>query len=405
MEWLTALIGAMVGMLIGVVLMWRQRHSAAAVARRLMEQSQAQRIDELDRIVAQLKDSFAALSRAALADNSEEFLKLARTSLAEQTSRGEEKLESRKKLIDAALDAVKAKMTEVGTSLQEIEKQRRESYGGLVKHMQGVAHATATLQETTEQLRHALASPQARGHWGERMAEDVLRMAGMVEGVNYTKQAQGAEGTRPDFTFPLPGGLRVNMDVKFPGSNYLAYLNASEEGLAESCKKVFLRDVRNRIKEVTKREYIDPSDGTLDYVLVFIPNEHIYGFVQANDPTLIDDALRAKVVLCSPLTLYAVLSVIRQSVENFQLERASNEILQLLLDFRKQWDRYLETVDRMGRRLEEAMKAYHEMTTTRAHQLDRQLSRVEDLRARRSVALPDYVSGPAPDGPGGGGRS
>ena len=378
---------AILGMVIGAgtilaVVMLRRRQ-AAELARELIASAQKDKLEDLDRITAQLKEAFGSLSREALAVNSAEFLKLARTRLEQETARGEQTLEGKKKLIDATLETIKAKMTEVGTALQTVEKERRESHGGLVKHLQNVSQVTANLQETADQLHQALASPQARGQWGERMAEDVLRLAGMVEGVNYTRQTQVAEGTRPDFTFMLPRDLRVNMDVKFPGSNYLAYLDASDETAAENAKKAFVRDVRDRVKEVTKREYIDPAGGTVDYVLVFIPNEQIYGFIHQNDPGLLDDAMRMKVVLCSPLTLYAILAVIRQSVENFQLERASNAILQLLADFRKQWDKYVETVERMGKRLEDTMSAYHEITTTRTRLLERQMDKIDDLQAER----------------------
>src|SRR3712207_8703452 len=53
-------------------------------------------------------------------------------------------------------------------------------------------------------------------------SEDVLRLAGFVEGVNYVKQRViEGRGTRPDFTFSLPRGHVVHMDAKFPAANYL----------------------------------------------------------------------------------------------------------------------------------------------------------------------------------------
>ena len=376
------ILGVVIGAGVVLAVVMLRRRAATDVARELIASAQQDKLEDLDRIIAQLKDAFGALSREALSANSEEFLKLARTKLEQETSKGAQTLEGKKKLIDATLETVRTKMAEVSTALQTVEKERRESHGGLTKHLQNVSQVTASLQETTDQLRQALAGSQTRGQWGERMAEDVLRLAGMIEGVNYTKQTQAADGTRPDFTFLLPRDLRVNMDVKFPGKNYLAYLDAPDESSAEGLKKAFICDVRARVKEVVKREgYIDPAGGTVDYVLVFIPNEQIYGFIHQHDPTLLDDAIKMKVVLCSPLTLYAILAVIRQSVENFQLERASNDILELLAEFRKQWNKYVETVDRMGKRLEDVMTAYQEMTTTRTRQLERQMDKIDNLRA------------------------
>ena len=114
------------------------------------------------------------------------------------------------------------------------------------------------LAETTQSLREALSSTTARGQWGERMAEDVLRLAGFVDGVNYRKrQAIAGSGGIPDYTFLLPQGLSLHMDVKFPLNNYLRFLDASSDVERERHRKEFLKDVRLRLKEVTSRGYGD----------------------------------------------------------------------------------------------------------------------------------------------------
>ena len=99
-----------------------------------------------------------------------------------------------------------------------------------------------------------------------------------------------------------------------------------------STEEEFIRDAKQRVKEILTRGYIDPEHGTLDYVLLFIPNEQVYGFIHEHAPDFLDDALRQKVVLCSPYTLFAILGVIRQTLENFNLSQKTNEILQLQED-------------------------------------------------------------------------
>jgi DNA recombination protein RmuC len=212
------------------------------------------------------------------------------------------------------------------------------------------------------------------------MAEDVLRLAGFIEGVQYHKQQQVPGGTsRPDFTFYVQGQL-LNMDVKTPMVEYQRYLASSTDQEGEAAAKAFRRDVRARIKEVATRDYIDPEGGTLDYMLVFIPNEQVYGFIHENDPELLDEALQKKVVLCSPLTLFAILAVIRQASENFKLAQQTNEILKALGGFNKQWDMFKEQMERVNRSLESSRKAYSELMETRTRQLDRQVDRVDGLR-------------------------
>jgi DNA recombination protein RmuC len=365
------------------VFLWLLRRREDDLATRLASEAQQARAEEMAALVQQLQTAFSSLSREALSANAGDFLKLAKPLFDQQITLGDQTLESKKKLIDARLEAMNGTLNTLNSLIQNVEKQRAESQGALQRHLETNADATRRLQLTTGQLREALANPQRRGQWGERMAEDVLRLAGFAEGVNYHKQQILADGGKPDFTFLLPGDRRVHMDVKFPLVNYLKVLDAPDDAGRAQATDQFLKDVRKRIKEVTGREYIDPAAGTVDYVLVFIPNEQVYGFIHEHDAALLDDALRSKVVLCSPLTLYAILAVVRQAVENFRFEQGSKKILDHLGEFQKQWGKFVETMERMGRKLEEARNEYDELKTTRTRLLERQLDKIEDLRAAR----------------------
>jgi DNA recombination protein RmuC len=151
----------------------------------------------------------------------------------------------------------------------------------------------------------------------------------------------------------------------------------------------FLRDVRNRMKAVTTRDSINPEQRTLDYVLLFIPNEHLYAFIHEQDPSLLDAGMRSRVVLCSPLTLFAILGVIRRAIDNFTLEQTSAEILSLLGAFNKQWVAFRDKLLLVGKRIDEAGKEYEALTTTRRRQLEKPLRRIEELRARRRAPSTD----------------
>src|SRR5438445_18486 len=124
----------------------------------------------------------------------------------------------------------------------------------------------------------ARASPKARGQWGERMADDVLRLAGFVEHVNYRKQRAAAEGGIPDFTFLLPRGLELHMDVKFPLDNYVRCVEAGSEVDRRRFRDAFLRDVRQRVRELAVRGSA-AGEASVDCVLLFLPNEQLYAFV------------------------------------------------------------------------------------------------------------------------------
>ncbi|HEX6419452.1 MAG TPA: DNA recombination protein RmuC [Acidimicrobiales bacterium] len=290
---------------------------------------------------------------------------------------------------------VRTELSRVTELVVALQRERAEQQGRVESRLTEVAAASARLAETTQSLRQALANPKARGQWGERMADDVLRAAGLVEGMSYRKQSATAAGTVPDFTFFLPGGRVLHMDVKFPVDNYLRYLEAGSDHERAQHAAAFVRDVRARVRELSGRVYIDP-DGTLDEVLLFIPNEAVYAFVHEHDRDLVEVALRQKVVLCSPSTLFSVLAVIRQAVEQTRLQRTSDEILACLAAFEQQWGKFADALDKMGRSLDTVRRSWDDLSGTRRRQLERQLDRVAELRTRREAG--PVLDGAAPAG-------
>jgi DNA recombination protein RmuC len=388
---LNVLTGFGLGLIIGAgVMKWvggSQKLEMRKLAEEMTNQVQTERIRDLEKVIEQLKESFSAISYQALAQNSDQFLAIANQALKYQTQLGEQSLDNKKQLIDRTLEQLGREIGKVHEVIGGLEKDRERKFGELSNQLKSAAEATGHLRETTDHLRSALANSRVRGQWGERMAEDVLRMSGLIEGVNYRKQQGTAGGGRPDYTFYLPKDLKVNMDVKFPLENYLHFVQAGEAAVKEGYKQQFLKDVRSRIKEVTGRDYINPEEHTVDFVLVFIPNEQIYGFIHDADGSLLDDALRNRVVLCSPLTLYAYLAVIRQAVENYNLEQTTSRVLSLLGSFYKQWENFCGGLERMGRKLNEAQKEYASLVTTRRSQLEKPLQLLEELRKQNNLPV------------------
>lgn len=336
-----------------------------------------------------LTDKFSTLSLEALSKNSAEFLKLAEEKLKSQTAEGVKDLEGKKELIDKSLTEMDKTLTDVKQKIEAVGKGNIEVSTLIKKH----EDVTLRLKDTTEHLRQALASSKKRGEWGERMAEDIINLAGMVEGINYIKQKtlEGSSG-RPDYTFLMPNHLKINMDVKFPLDNYMHYLDAASEHDKKRYKDELIRNTKTMIKQVTSRDYINPADNTVDYVIIFIPNEQVYGFINESDRAIMDEALKQKVVLCSPFTLYAILAVIRQAVENFSLEQTAAEILTLLGDFSKQWNAYKDRFRIMGERLDAAKNEYDILMTTRTNMLEKPLKKIDDLRKQKSITLESNVS-------------
>src|SRR5262245_43379506 len=262
--------------------------------------------------------------------------------------------------LDLRTQDIGRRLGQVTELVGTLQKDRASQHGELLSGLEAARRASTELAGLTGKLREALASPKARGAWGERMAEDVLRRAGFEEGINYRKQTSVTGGsTIPDFTFLLPRDRVVHMDVKFPIDNYLRHLEAATELEAERCAKQFVRDVKQRVKELTGRGYTDPDDA-LDVLLLFIPTERVYAFVHEHALVLVDGAMAQRVVLCSPFALFALLAVIRQAMDNFLVEQTSTEILGCLGGFTDQWSRLSCAIEKVGRGIETTQRAFDE---------------------------------------------
>lgn len=365
------LIFAAFVLLLGLLLGWY-------FARKSEQAADAQN-DEISATVHEAVELLRSERSEMMQSSIDAVLNVASHKLGDQLAVGKEVIDRERHSLSSQVDHVQDELRRVGDLVTELQKDRAVQSGQLHERLTQASQITAALNDTTQSLQQALASPKSRGQWGERMAEDVLQAAGFIEGINYEKQTKAAGGGIPDYSFGLPNDHLVHMDVKFPIDNYLRWLEADSERDRNSLAKAFRRDVRQRVKELSTRTYIDP-ETTVDYVLLFVPNESVYGFLHEHDPDLVDHTLRQRVVLCSPTSLFAVLAVIRQAVDNFLVERRSDEILTALTGLRTQWDRWSGPMDKMKRGLESAQKAYDDLAGPRTREFERQLEKLEGFR-------------------------
>jgi len=349
------------------------RESNTAITTRLDESRD--RLEEekkrLHEMKEQLQDSFKSLSQDVLRESQKEFLQLADEKFKDQSKQNDAQLSEKEKLIQKSLESMDGR-------LQDIAKRSTE----LKTELETSKDETLRLRSTTETLQNLLASSQKRGQWGERLVEDILQYVGLQENINYTKQSTMDEGQRPDYTFKLPKSREINMDVKFPLAHYENYLQTNDEKVQEMEKKAFLQDVRKHLNAISKREYIDTARGTVDYAMMFIPNESIYGFINQEDPDIIGEALSKKIMLCSPITLYAVLSLLNQATANFMMEQQASDIMNEVAKFQQQWEKFTDVMQKTEKNLDIAMRQFQTLMTTRSRGLERPVNRILEMQKK-----------------------
>lgn len=400
------IIGLATGLLVAVVvIVWLavSRRPAPVVPHGEVPQ---QAVEQAVTLAVAAADQRAARDRDLVLQASlEQTVLMVREQLGMQSQQADASLAGRHQLIDAKLGevqaGVQADLGRLSQLVAQLGTATSERFGQVDRSLQVHAEITQTLAGTANSLREALASSNARGQWGERMAEDVLRLAGMQEHVNYVKRTavSGDNTGIPDFTFVLPKGHVLFMDVKFPMASYLRYLEAGTDAERDAHRSAFLRDVKARVRELARREYaLNDDRPAVDNVLLFVPNESLAAFIHEADQGLVEDAMRQHVVICSPLTLFAFLGVIRQAFDNFMIEQTSQEILGLLGKFGQQWAKYAESVDKVKRQFDTVARSFDELATTRRRALERPLNAIDDLRRRDGLPIDGQLFGEVEDG-------
>lgn len=308
---------------------------------------------------------------------SEQLLNVAKEKFGAEKEVIQTDLEGKKDAIKNLVDEIRKQLKETDDKLRQSDKERIDSFASLKKELETHRQLTHELRGSAEDLKRVLSNNQMRGAFGERVAEDLLKMAGFVIGQDYVVQTQ-AGSTRPDLTLLLPDGTKVQIDVKFPYSNLQRYTEAKTEEERQKYIKLFKADVKEKMKQIATRDYINPDEKTVDFAIAFIPNEMIFSFIYDQMNEIWEDGMRKKVVLAGPFSFTAMLRLIRQTHDTFHFQQNIHKVISLIQKFRGEYEKFSESVDVLGARLESASKQFEVVSSTRSRQLGRVIDQIDN---------------------------
>ncbi|MBN1240578.1 MAG: DNA recombination protein RmuC, partial [Gammaproteobacteria bacterium] len=230
--------GLLLGLAIGLVIGWvtRIKLKARLEAREAELAARSDADSERERALSiaaeRLRATFDELADQQFRSHSETFLKLARENLSVHHERARGDLAAREQAIENLVRPIREALQRTDAQIQELEKARRETHGGLQAQLEAMAASHAALSVETRNLVNALRRPEVRGQWGEITLRRLVELAGMVEHCDFTAQAHLATATgsiRPDLVINLPEGRQLVVDVKTPLDAYLEAVQAENE--------------------------------------------------------------------------------------------------------------------------------------------------------------------------------
>lgn len=288
-------------------------------------------------------------------------------------------LANKERSIHRVVEQLKTEIDERQKEIRTLEQDRNKSYASIREAIVQHQEITKELRTTTESLAKVLSNNQQRGEWGERIIEDLLQSSGFVEGIHYARQAKlGAGADRPDITLMLPNKRVVPVDVKFPYSEIQKMVSAETKENKLVHEKQFEIDVRQKIKKVAT--YIRPEDDTLDYAILFVPNEMVFSFINQKYPDLISEAIRMRVMIVSPFTFLIVARTIMESYRNFMMESNLRSIVKQIGEFAKEWEMFIEEFDKFGGNIGKLDESFRKIRDTRHKQMSKKIGQIEKFK-------------------------
>jgi DNA recombination protein RmuC len=288
-------------------------------------------------------------------------------------------LENKQRAIERLVKELQLDLKSRQEEIRTLEQDRTQKFTELVGHLQEQRKVTDQLTVTTQQLASVLSNNQSRGGWGERIIEDLLQANGLVEGVHYLRQARQTDSTqRPDITLLLPNNRNVPVDVKFPYAEIQKVAEAETKSAKEVHLKQFAVDVKIKVNKVA--EYIDSSKNTLDYAILFVPNEMIFSFLNQKFPEIVDEAINKKVLIVSPFTFLIVARTVMESYRNFMIGDKLKEVVKYIDEFVKEWSVFKNKFEKYGRSIDTLKVDYEELSGTRVRQMERKIEKIETYR-------------------------
>lgn len=358
------------------------------------ERADAQRhADELMRVEQRHRED-AAREDARKAEREHQFKAMAAAAFASQAEQMRRQQESGLGLI---LTPLKEQLDGFRKSITETYSTEARERFSLGEHIKRLIEANNTLGNEAKELTRALrGDSKVQGDWGEMVLESILEKSGLTEGKEYFVQAttdslgnqlvndQGAH-LRPDVVLHYPHRGDVVIDSKVSLKAYTDYVNATDETTRATAEAAHVRSMRQHVRELRDKRYQDflgsrSGARTMDFVMMFVPNEGAYLTALTADSGLWQEALESRVIIASPTHLVSVLSMIRQLWTENRMNRNSLEIADAAGKMYEKFCGFVNDMEKIRKGIETTDKAYRDAMNKLTEGKGNLASRAEKLK-------------------------
>ena len=369
---LATVLGVVVGLVVGIVI--------GALGMGVLRRHQAR--------------EFRSLSSQALAASNEQFLQLATTRFETLEDASEREARARERAVEGLVRPIDERLGSLQEALVALDRQRAVETSQLREMIGQLRSTTETLHSETKVLATAMKDTRARGSWGELQLRRVVELAGLVEHCDFVTQTTvtGDDGLlRPDVVVRLPQAKAVVVDAKVPMQAYLQAVEAHDPDIERRFLEAHGKAVVAHVEALRSRDYSRYVEGSIDFVVMFVPGDAFLSAAFEARPTLFDDAIGRGVFLATPGTLIALLRAVAFGWRQERLAENSAEVARLGRELHQRVGIFAEHLARVGGAIDRAARSYNEAVGS----LESRVLVTTRKLADHGVAPPSPLSPPA----------
>ena len=352
---------------------------------RQLEETKRQFVDRLDDINS--RNQREKEERMALLDKQfAERLRLVQEQLGTTTER---LLKQRSEELDTAnrsqMNSIIAPLKEVMAEMKKSMDDNRDSFNrntaSLSEQLKQMHATTTNLGAEAEKLSRALqAGPKIQGDFGEMKLNDLLDKFGFTKGVEYDVQytMRDSKGNvirnddtndmmRPDVVLHYPDHKDVIIDSKASLTAFINYVNAGTDDERKAYLEEHVKSVRRHVDELSAKNYGKYSmDGgtTLDFVIMFVPQEAAMQLAVSADASLWNYAFERNVIITGEQNLFSLLRLLqiawtqqRQAENQEKVFDMASTLVDRVQLFVERFDRLDSDIDGVRKSFDDAKKA------------------------------------------------
>jgi DNA recombination protein RmuC len=268
--------------------------------------------------------------------------------------------------LNAELVAMKESVNKLAQQSNEANRIRTEAEAKLNTTINEMRRASESIFDETKKIAGALSNTQTRGKFGEAQLELLLEGAGLRQGHEYTSQRSTTDSDStgiPDITVNMPGGSLLFIDSKFPFDRFLDAFATQDQNERDEFLQQHTKDLLKHVDALAKRGY-HKSQGSPDFVVLFVPFETLLSEALRLDPMLLEKAFKVGVTIATPTSMMALLRTIGYIFTRNKLAENADEIQKVASTFLKNITLLHTKIVAVGKAISSTAKAYEDLVPT-----------------------------------------